>query len=115
MKLYVKTYGCQMNQLDSARIVQLMKSADYEPTDRVDDADLIILNTCSVRDKAEQKVYSALGRWRKLKEEKGVILGVGGCVAQQEGEDAAPAGAASGPGVRHPQHAQAAADGRGGP
>ena len=86
MKLYVQTYGCQMNQLDSARIVQLMKSADYEPTDRVDDADLIILNTCSVRDKAEQKVYSALGRWRKLKEEKGVILGVGGCVAQQEGE-----------------------------
>jgi tRNA-2-methylthio-N6-dimethylallyladenosine synthase len=86
MKLYVQTYGCQMNQLDSARIVQLMKSADYEPTEHVDDADLIILNTCSVRDKAEQKVYSALGRWRKLKEEKGVILGVGGCVAQQEGE-----------------------------
>jgi tRNA-2-methylthio-N6-dimethylallyladenosine synthase len=86
MKLYVQTYGCQMNQLDSARIVQLMKAADYEPTERADDADLIILNTCSVRDKAEQKVYSALGRWRKLKEEKGVILGVGGCVAQQEGE-----------------------------
>jgi tRNA-2-methylthio-N6-dimethylallyladenosine synthase len=86
MKLYVQTWGCQMNQLDSARIVQLMKSADYEPTDSVDDADLIILNTCSVRDKAEQKVYSALGRWRPLKEEKGVILGVGGCVAQQEGE-----------------------------
>ncbi len=86
MKLYVQTWGCQMNQLDSARIVQLMRSADYEPTDRVDDADLIILNTCSVRDKAEQKVYSALGRWRQLKEEKGVILGVGGCVAQQEGE-----------------------------
>ena len=86
MKLYVQTWGCQMNQLDSARIVQLMKSADYEQTDHVDDADLIILNTCSVRDKAEQKVYSALGRWRKLKEEKGVVLGVGGCVAQQEGE-----------------------------
>ena len=64
MKLYVQTWGCQMNQLDSARIVHLMKSADYEPTDHVDDADLIILNTCSVRDKAEQKVYSALGRWR---------------------------------------------------
>ena len=86
MKLYVQTWGCQMNQLDSARIVQLMKSADYERTDSADDADLIILNTCSVRDKAEQKVYSALGRWRPLKEEKGVILGVGGCVAQQEGE-----------------------------
>lgn len=86
MKLYVQTYGCQMNQLDSARIVQLMKSVDYEPTDRVEEADLIILNTCSVRDKAEQKVYSALGRWRKLKEENGAVLGVGGCVAQQEGE-----------------------------
>lgn len=86
MKLYVQTYGCQMNQLDSARIVQLMKSEDYEPTHRAEDADLIILNTCSVRDKAEQKVYSALGRWRRLKEEKGVVLGVSGCVAQQEGE-----------------------------
>ena len=86
MKLYVQTYGCQMNQLDSARIAQLMKAADYEPTDRVEEADLIILNTCSVRDKAEQKVYSALGRWRKLKEENGAVLGVGGCVAQQEGE-----------------------------
>lgn len=86
MKLYVQTWGCQMNQLDSARIVQLMKSADYEPTDRAEEADLIILNTCSVRDKAEQKVYSALGRWRKLKEENGTVLGVGGCVAQQEGE-----------------------------
>lgn len=86
MKLYVQTWGCQMNQLDSARIVQLMKSADYEPTDRAEEADLIILNTCSVRDKAEQKVYSALGRWRKLKEENGAVLGVGGCVAQQEGD-----------------------------
>lgn len=86
MKLYVKTWGCQMNQLDTARIVQLMKAADYEPTDRAEDADLIILNTCSVREKAEQKVYSALGRWRALKDEKDVILGVGGCVAQQEGE-----------------------------
>jgi len=86
MKLYVQTWGCQMNQLDSARIVQLMRSADYEPTDLVEEADLIILNTCSVRDKAEQKVYSALGRWRRLKEENGAVLGVGGCVAQQEGE-----------------------------
>lgn len=86
MKLYVKTWGCQMNQLDTARIVQVMKAAGYESTDRADDADLIILNTCSVREKAEQKVYSALGRWRALKDEKDVILGVGGCVAQQEGE-----------------------------
>lgn len=86
MKLFVQTYGCQMNQLDSDRIVHLMKQMDYEVTERVEEADLIILNTCSVRDKAEQKVYSALGRWRPFKEKRGTLLGVGGCVAQQEGE-----------------------------
>jgi tRNA-2-methylthio-N6-dimethylallyladenosine synthase len=86
MKLFVQTYGCQMNQLDSNRIVHLMKQMHYEATERVEEADLIILNTCSVRDKAEQKVYSALGRWRPLKENRGALLGVGGCVAQQEGE-----------------------------
>ncbi len=86
-KLYIKTYGCQMNLRDSERIVHLMGKMDYGPTDRAEEADLILLNTCSVRDKAEQKVYSALGRWRKLKEKKdGLIIGVGGCVAQQEGE-----------------------------
>ncbi|MEE9144510.1 MAG: tRNA (N6-isopentenyl adenosine(37)-C2)-methylthiotransferase MiaB, partial [Candidatus Binatia bacterium] len=86
-KLYIKTYGCQMNIRDSERIVHLMGQMDYGPTDRAEEADLILLNTCSVRDKAEQKVYSALGRWRKLKEKKdGLIIGVGGCVAQQEGE-----------------------------
>jgi tRNA-2-methylthio-N6-dimethylallyladenosine synthase len=87
MKLYIQTYGCQMNENDSERIVQLMRRMDYVPTDKVDEADLILLNTCSVRDKAEQKVYSALGRWRELKQKnKGLIIGVGGCVAQQEGE-----------------------------
>jgi len=86
MKLFVQTYGCQMNQLDSNRIVHLMKRMHYESTERVEEADLIILNTCSVRDKAEQKVYSALGRWRPHKENRGALLGVGGCVAQQEGE-----------------------------
>ncbi|MFQ5902375.1 MAG: tRNA (N6-isopentenyl adenosine(37)-C2)-methylthiotransferase MiaB [Candidatus Binatia bacterium] len=86
-RLYIQTYGCQMNQHDSDRIVHVMRQMDYAPTDRVEEADLILLNTCSVRDKAEQKVYSALGRWRELKaEKKGVIVGVGGCVAQQEGE-----------------------------
>ena len=68
MKLFVQTYGCQMNQLDSDRIVHLMKQMDYELTERAEEADLLILNTCSVRDKAEQKVYSALGRWRTFKE-----------------------------------------------
>ena len=87
MKLYIQTYGCQMNDLDSSRIVQFMKQMDYALTDNIEEADLLILNTCSVRDKAEQKVYSALGRWRELKEKrKGLIIGVGGCVAQQEGE-----------------------------
>jgi len=88
MKLYIQTYGCQMNENDSARIVRLMRQMDYTPTDKAEEADLILLNTCSVRDKAEQKVYSALGRWRELKERKeGLIIGVGGCVAQQEGEN----------------------------
>jgi tRNA-2-methylthio-N6-dimethylallyladenosine synthase len=85
-KLYLQTYGCQMNQYDSERIAQVMGRMDYESTDRVETADLVILNTCSVRDRAEQKVYSALGRWKELKElREGVIIGVGGCVAQQEG------------------------------
>ena len=88
MKIYTKTYGCQMNEYDSARILQVMKQQGYTPTEHAEEADLIILNTCSVRDKAEQKVYSALGRWRKLKEQReGLIIGVAGCVAQQEGEE----------------------------
>ena len=86
-RLYIQTYGCQMNQHDSGRIVQMMRQMDYTPTDSAEEADLILLNTCSVRDKAEQKVYSALGRWRELKEKKReLIIGVGGCVAQQEGQ-----------------------------
>src|SRR5215510_14816607 len=85
-KLYLHTYGCQMNQYDSERIAQLMGRMDYESTDQSENADLLILNTCSVRDRAEQKVYSALGRWKELKEQRpGVIIGVAGCVAQQEG------------------------------
>lgn len=86
-RLYIQTYGCQMNQYDSDRIVRVLGRIDYAPTDNLEEADLILLNTCSVRDKAEHKVYSALGRWRELKEKKKeLIIGVGGCVAQQEGE-----------------------------
>ncbi len=86
-KLYIQTYGCQMNQYDSQRIAQIMGRCDYVQTDRIDAADLILLNTCSVRDKAEQKVYSALGSWKEFKDYRdGVIIGVGGCVAQQEAE-----------------------------
>jgi tRNA-2-methylthio-N6-dimethylallyladenosine synthase len=85
-KLYIQTYGCQMNQYDSERIAQVMAGGGYVRTESAEWADLVILNTCSVRDKAEQKVYSALGRWKELKERRpGVILGIGGCVAQQEG------------------------------
>ena len=86
-KLYIQTYGCQMNQYDSERIARVLGRFDYIPTERIETADLILLNTCSVRDKAEQKVYSALGSWKELKDKReGVIIGVGGCVAQQEGE-----------------------------
>ncbi len=86
-KLYIQTYGCQMNQYDSDRIAQVMARRGYDQTDRIDSADVILLNTCSVRDKAEQKVYSALGSWKEFKSfRKGVIIGVCGCVAQQEGE-----------------------------
>ncbi|HEY7320057.1 MAG TPA: tRNA (N6-isopentenyl adenosine(37)-C2)-methylthiotransferase MiaB [Candidatus Binatia bacterium] len=85
-KLYLQTYGCQMNQYDSERIAQLMSAAGYDTTDRLETADLVLLNTCSVRDRAEQKVYSALGRWKELKVRRDhVVIGVGGCVAQQEG------------------------------
>ena len=87
-KLYIQTYGCQMNQYDSERIAQVMSRAGYVQTDRIDAADVILLNSCTVRDKAEQKVYSALGSWKEFKDAReGVIIGVGGCVAQQEGEN----------------------------
>jgi tRNA-2-methylthio-N6-dimethylallyladenosine synthase len=84
--LYIQTYGCQMNQYDSERIARIMARRGYRQTDQIDSADLILLNTCTVRDKAEQKVYSLLGSWKDLKAARaGVIIGVGGCVAQQQG------------------------------
>ena len=86
-KLYIQTYGCQMNQYDSQRIAAVMSRLDYTLTDQISSADLVLLNTCSVRDKAEQKVYSALGSWKELKEANAdLVIAVGGCVAQQEGE-----------------------------
>ena len=87
-QLFLQTFGCQMNQVDSERIARVMGRMDYTLTDCVENADLILLNTCSVRDKAEQKVYSALGRFKEIKQRRAdVIIGVGGCVAQQEGEE----------------------------
>jgi tRNA-2-methylthio-N6-dimethylallyladenosine synthase len=85
-RIYIQTHGCQMNQLDSERIAEVMARHGYMPIESAEWADLIVLNTCSVRDKAEQKVYSALGRWKEIKQRRpSVVIGVGGCVAQQEG------------------------------
>lgn len=84
--LYIRTFGCQMNVHDSEQIEELLKEEGYQRTNNEKDADLIIVNTCSIREKAEQKVYSLLGRFRKLKEiNPELIIGVGGCVAQQVG------------------------------
>jgi tRNA-2-methylthio-N6-dimethylallyladenosine synthase len=85
-KVYIKTFGCQMNEYDSDKMADVMNAADgYEPTSNVDEADLILFNTCSVREKAQEKVFSDLGRVAHLKK-KGVLIGVGGCVASQEGD-----------------------------
>ncbi len=85
--VYLETYGCQMNEHDSEQMLWLLERYDYLPTQKPEEADLILINTCSVREKPEHKVYSALGRYKKIKEKKRkAILGVAGCVAQQEGE-----------------------------
>ncbi|WP_439107962.1 tRNA (N6-isopentenyl adenosine(37)-C2)-methylthiotransferase MiaB [Congregibacter sp.] len=88
-KVYVKTHGCQMNEYDSARMQDLLvDSHGLVPTDREDDADVILLNTCSIREKAQEKVFHQLGRWKNLKQKNPeLIIGVGGCVASQEGAD----------------------------
>ena len=86
-KLFVKTYGCQMNVYDSERMSAAMASAGYDATDTAEDADLILLNTCHIREKAAEKVYSELGRLKELKSDKPDLkIGVAGCVAQAEGE-----------------------------
>lgn len=84
---YIETFGCQMNERDSEIMTQLLGDAGYSPTGEMQTADLVVINTCSIRDKAEQKVYSLLGRLRGLKQKKpALIVAVAGCVAQQEGE-----------------------------
>jgi len=87
-KLFIKTHGCQMNEYDSSRMADLLgESHELEITDNEAEADVILLNTCSIREKAQEKVFHQLGRWRKLKEENPeLMIGVGGCVASQEGE-----------------------------
>ncbi|MGC4395353.1 tRNA (N6-isopentenyl adenosine(37)-C2)-methylthiotransferase MiaB [Hydrogenophaga sp. T2] len=85
-KVYIKTFGCQMNEYDSDKMADVLNAAEgYEPTNDPEQADLILFNTCSVREKAQEKVFSDLGRVKHLKQ-KGVLIGVGGCVASQEGE-----------------------------
>jgi tRNA-2-methylthio-N6-dimethylallyladenosine synthase len=84
-KVYIRSFGCQMNEYDSDKMSDVMAAAEgYTPTDNPEEADLILFNTCSVREKAQEKVFSDLGRVKHLKK-KGVLIGVGGCVASQEG------------------------------
>jgi tRNA-2-methylthio-N6-dimethylallyladenosine synthase len=90
-KLFVKTYGCQMNVYDSGRMADALALHGYSVTDRPDDADLVILNTCHIREKAAEKVYSELGRLQQLRlrrraRSEDLLIGVAGCVAQAEGE-----------------------------
>jgi tRNA-2-methylthio-N6-dimethylallyladenosine synthase len=88
-KVFIKTYGCQMNVYDSQRMGEVLGSRGYAVTDTADDADLVILNTCHIREKAAEKVYSELGRLRRMKDQTGgaMKIAVAGCVAQAEGEE----------------------------
>jgi tRNA-2-methylthio-N6-dimethylallyladenosine synthase len=87
-KLFIKTYGCQMNVYDSERMAETLAGQGYEATDRASDADMILLNTCHIREKAAEKVYSELGRLRPLKQANpNLKIGVTGCVAQAEGAE----------------------------
>ena len=88
-KLYILTHGCQMNEYDSSSIANILRAQNnYELVKDPASADFLFLNTCSVREKPQENIYSALGVWREFKAKKPhVIIGVGGCVASQEGEN----------------------------
>ena len=87
-KLFVKTYGCQMNVYDTERMTESLQAEGYTSTDSAEEADMILLNTCHIREKAAEKVYSELGRFKHLKSENpNLKIGVVGCVAQAEGEE----------------------------
>ncbi len=91
-KLYIKTYGCQMNVYDSARMADLLAPLGYVPVDEAESADMVILNTCHIREKATEKVYSELGKLKHLKSRRAeaetpMLLAVAGCVAQAEGAE----------------------------
>ena len=87
-KLYIKTHGCQMNEYDSAKMADVLRASHgLELTQNEAEADVILVNTCSIREKAQEKVFSQLGRWKQHKADgKPVLIGVGGCVASQEGD-----------------------------
>src|SRR5215471_10007703 len=86
-RLFVQNFGCQMNDYDVERMRELLGREGYDAVESADEADLIVINTCSVREKAEAKVASAAGRFKELKQQRpGLVLAIGGCVAQQEGE-----------------------------
>ncbi len=87
-KLYIKTYGCQMNEYDSEKMADVLReSHGFQLVEKPEDADLLLVNTCSIREKAQEKVFSELGRWRRFKERRPeLMIGVGGCVASQEGD-----------------------------
>jgi len=85
-RVYLKTFGCQMNEHDSEKILEILNPHNYQATSNIHEADVVLIITCTVREKPEHKVYSTLGRLRRLKEnKKEMIIGVGGCLAQQEG------------------------------
>ena len=86
-KVFIRTFGCQMNEYDSDKMADVLNAAEgFEKTEDPAQADLILFNTCSVREKAQEKVFADLGRVKHLKREKpGLMIAVGGCVASQEG------------------------------
>ena len=90
-RLFIKSYGCQMNVYDSARMADVLAPLGYRTVDSPDSADLVILNTCHIREKASEKVFSELGRLRALKETRPaadpMLIAVAGCVAQAEGAE----------------------------
>ena len=86
LRYFIQTFGCQMNVNDTLRMSEVLAKMAYEPTAEVEAADLVILNTCAIREKAEDKMLSWLGRYRAIKLSRGAVLGVAGCVAQQEKE-----------------------------
>jgi tRNA A37 methylthiotransferase MiaB len=125
-RVFIKTYGCQMNVYDSARMAELMAPLGYAETERAEGADLVILNTCHIREKAAEKVFSELGTIRRLKEAKRkhggrMVIAVAGCVAQAEGAEILDRGrrdpgtrAVCRPGVRPAGLSPAAGDGSAG-